>query len=178
MSLKGVEYVVFDEADRLFEMGFAEQLKQVRSQAACTWAGMCRRVQASAGPASNGSSRRCCSWAAAGLFPSHHWPKLAPTLKKHTPTRTHLRNSQGIHSHETQCTLLSPPLSAADPVPAVIRAPDAALQRHHAQGAGGVCARGAERPGAGAPGRRHQDLARPGAGLLHNQVRSLVFRQP
>jgi ATP-dependent RNA helicase DDX54/DBP10 len=30
MSLRGCEYLVFDEADRLFEMGFAEQLKQVR----------------------------------------------------------------------------------------------------------------------------------------------------
>lgn len=29
MSLRGVEYIVFDEADRLFEMGFADQLKQV-----------------------------------------------------------------------------------------------------------------------------------------------------
>lgn len=29
MTLRGVEYVVFDEADRLFEMGFADQLKQV-----------------------------------------------------------------------------------------------------------------------------------------------------
>lgn len=29
MSLRGCEYLVFDEADRLFEMGFAEQLKQV-----------------------------------------------------------------------------------------------------------------------------------------------------
>eukprot|EP00803_Ostreobium_quekettii_P005085 evm.model.scf_2506.1 EVM.evm.TU.scf_2506.1 scf_2506:380-9034(+) len=30
-SLRSVEYVVFDEADRLFEMGFAEQIKQVIS---------------------------------------------------------------------------------------------------------------------------------------------------
>jgi ATP-dependent RNA helicase DDX54/DBP10 len=29
-SLRSVEYLVFDEADRLFEMGFAEQLRQVR----------------------------------------------------------------------------------------------------------------------------------------------------
>lgn len=29
MSLRTVEYVVFDEADRLFEMGFAEQLRQI-----------------------------------------------------------------------------------------------------------------------------------------------------
>eukprot|EP00249_Psilotum_nudum_P019645 c27355_g1_i1 orf=293-2674(-) len=29
MSLRSVEYVVFDEADRLFEMGFAEQLRQI-----------------------------------------------------------------------------------------------------------------------------------------------------
>ena len=29
MTLRGVEYLVFDEADRLFEMGFADQLKQV-----------------------------------------------------------------------------------------------------------------------------------------------------
>jgi hypothetical protein len=29
MSLRGCQYLVFDEADRLFEMGFAEQLKQV-----------------------------------------------------------------------------------------------------------------------------------------------------
>ncbi|PSC71287.1 DEAD-box ATP-dependent RNA helicase 29 [Micractinium conductrix] len=29
MSLRGCEYLVFDEADRLFEMGFAEQLKQI-----------------------------------------------------------------------------------------------------------------------------------------------------
>ena len=28
-SLKACEYLVFDEADRLFEMGFADQLKQV-----------------------------------------------------------------------------------------------------------------------------------------------------
>ncbi|EFJ35983.1 hypothetical protein SELMODRAFT_438217 [Selaginella moellendorffii] len=32
MSLKSVEYVVFDEADRLFEMGFAEQLRQILTQ--------------------------------------------------------------------------------------------------------------------------------------------------
>eukprot|EP00250_Pteridium_aquilinum_P018459 c24097_g1_i1 orf=84-2645(+) len=31
MSLRTVEYAVFDEADRLFEMGFAEQLKQILS---------------------------------------------------------------------------------------------------------------------------------------------------
>ena len=30
-NLKAVEYVVFDEADRLFEMGFSEQLKQILS---------------------------------------------------------------------------------------------------------------------------------------------------
>lgn len=29
LDLKSVEYVVFDEADRLFEMGFAEQLKEI-----------------------------------------------------------------------------------------------------------------------------------------------------
>lgn len=29
MNLRGCEYLVFDEADRLFEMGFAEQLKQI-----------------------------------------------------------------------------------------------------------------------------------------------------
>ena len=29
MSLRTCEYLVFDEADRLFEMGFADQLKQV-----------------------------------------------------------------------------------------------------------------------------------------------------
>lgn len=29
MSLSTVEYVVFDEADRLFEMGFAEQLGEI-----------------------------------------------------------------------------------------------------------------------------------------------------
>ena len=29
MSLKAVQYCVFDEADRLFEMGFAEQLKAI-----------------------------------------------------------------------------------------------------------------------------------------------------
>lgn len=29
-SLNSVAYAVFDEADRLFEMGFAEQLKEVR----------------------------------------------------------------------------------------------------------------------------------------------------
>ena len=34
MSLRGVEYVVFDEADRLFEMGFADQLKQA-GRASC-----------------------------------------------------------------------------------------------------------------------------------------------
>ncbi|GAB4823750.1 hypothetical protein N2152v2_010796 [Parachlorella kessleri] len=32
LSLRGTEYVVFDEADRLFEMGFAEQLKQILGQ--------------------------------------------------------------------------------------------------------------------------------------------------
>ncbi|KAL4420282.1 hypothetical protein ABPG77_005622 [Micractinium sp. CCAP 211/92] len=31
MSLRGCEYLVFDEADRLFEMGFADQLKQILS---------------------------------------------------------------------------------------------------------------------------------------------------
>lgn len=31
MSLRTVEYAVFDEADRLFEMGFAEQLRQILS---------------------------------------------------------------------------------------------------------------------------------------------------
>lgn len=29
MSLKAVQYCVFDEADRLFEMGFAEQLRAI-----------------------------------------------------------------------------------------------------------------------------------------------------
>ena len=29
MSLKTVEYIVFDEADRLFEMGFSAQLKEI-----------------------------------------------------------------------------------------------------------------------------------------------------
>jgi ATP-dependent RNA helicase DDX54/DBP10 len=29
LDLKTVEYVVFDEADRLFEMGFAEQLREI-----------------------------------------------------------------------------------------------------------------------------------------------------
>ena len=29
MSLRAVEYCVFDEADRLFEMGFAEQIRAV-----------------------------------------------------------------------------------------------------------------------------------------------------
>ncbi|GLJ07995.1 hypothetical protein SUGI_0079180 [Cryptomeria japonica] len=32
MSLRTVEYVVFDEADRLFEMGFAEQLRKILAQ--------------------------------------------------------------------------------------------------------------------------------------------------
>ncbi|RYE99669.1 MAG: DEAD/DEAH box helicase, partial [Methanobacteriota archaeon] len=31
-TLKNVEYVVFDEADRLFEMGFAEQLREILSR--------------------------------------------------------------------------------------------------------------------------------------------------
>ena len=31
MSLRACEYLVFDEADRLFEMGFADQLKEVRA---------------------------------------------------------------------------------------------------------------------------------------------------
>ena len=29
LQLSSIEYVVFDEADRLFEMGFAEQLQEV-----------------------------------------------------------------------------------------------------------------------------------------------------
>lgn len=29
MSLRSIEYCVFDEADRLFEMGFAEQLRSI-----------------------------------------------------------------------------------------------------------------------------------------------------
>ena len=29
LNLKSVEYIVFDEADRLFELGFAEQLKEI-----------------------------------------------------------------------------------------------------------------------------------------------------
>ena len=29
MKLSSVEYVVFDEADRLFEMGFSEQLREI-----------------------------------------------------------------------------------------------------------------------------------------------------
>ena len=32
MSLRAVEYAVFDEADRLFEMGFAEQVNISYSQ--------------------------------------------------------------------------------------------------------------------------------------------------
>jgi ATP-dependent RNA helicase DDX54/DBP10 len=32
MSLKTVEFVVFDEADRLFEMGFREQLNEILKQ--------------------------------------------------------------------------------------------------------------------------------------------------
>lgn len=37
-SLSSISYVVFDEADRLFEMGFAEQLKQVQHG---WWGGVC-----------------------------------------------------------------------------------------------------------------------------------------
>ena len=29
LQLSSIEYVVFDEADRLFEMGFAEQLQEI-----------------------------------------------------------------------------------------------------------------------------------------------------
>lgn len=32
LSLKTVEYIVFDEADRLFEMGFATQLREIISK--------------------------------------------------------------------------------------------------------------------------------------------------
>lgn len=32
MSLRTVEFCVFDEADRLFEMGFAAQLKEILSK--------------------------------------------------------------------------------------------------------------------------------------------------
>ena len=32
MSLRTVEYCVFDEADRLFEMGFATQLREILSK--------------------------------------------------------------------------------------------------------------------------------------------------
>ena len=32
MSLRTVEYCVFDEADRLFEMGFAAQLREILSK--------------------------------------------------------------------------------------------------------------------------------------------------
>lgn len=36
MSLRSVEYVVFDEADRLFEMGFADQLRSILQHLADT----------------------------------------------------------------------------------------------------------------------------------------------
>jgi hypothetical protein len=44
MSLRSVEYVVFDEADRLFEMGFAEQLRSILHHLADS-----RQVRARAG---------------------------------------------------------------------------------------------------------------------------------
>ena len=36
MSLRSVQYCVFDEADRLFEMGFAEQLRAILQRMADT----------------------------------------------------------------------------------------------------------------------------------------------
>lgn len=36
MSLRAVEYCVYDEADRLFEMGFAEQMKAILAKLGST----------------------------------------------------------------------------------------------------------------------------------------------
>ena len=51
MSLRTVEFCVFDEADRLFEMGFAAQLREILSKMGSQrQVGMCKLLTVRTGP--------------------------------------------------------------------------------------------------------------------------------
>ena len=118
MSLRTCEYLVFDEADRLFEMGFADQLKQA-SESGCLRNLICLRFVLSE-----------TVW---GWQGRHHTQLLTSSSVMHpiSPSLPLPHTDHGAHG--------------AQP-------PDPALLRHHAQGAGGVCAGGAAGAGAGTPG--------------------------
>jgi hypothetical protein len=97
MGLSSIEYVVFDEADRLFEMGFAEQVRRAPAAAAAgrreagSWkeAGGCEEGRAAAAGAAvvwqlELCSRRVPTWP---LAPPSPTPSPCPSPRSRTSWR-------------------------------------------------------------------------------------------